>query len=144
MHMILLCIACAYVVEIILTTWWRHQIETLFALLTICAGNSPPVNSLHKGQWRGALMFSLICVWINGWVNNGEAVDLRRYRAHCDVTVTNMHNMVPYITPTKTTKYRVCIYWDVTYTFNVIFLVLTSLSQSGPWYWIHLHIPWHC
>ena len=46
-----------------------------------------PVNSPHKGRWRGALMFSLICVWINGWVNNGEAGDLRRYRAHYDVTV---------------------------------------------------------
>ena len=45
-----------------------------------------PVNSLHKGQWRGALMFSLICVWINGWVNNREAGDLRRYLAHYDVT----------------------------------------------------------
>ena len=41
-----------------------------------------PANSPHKGQWRGALMFSLICVWINGWVNNREAGDLRRYRAH--------------------------------------------------------------
>ena len=46
-----------------------------------------PVNSPHKGQWRGALMFSLICVWINDWVNNGEAGDLRRYRAHYDVIV---------------------------------------------------------
>ena len=46
-----------------------------------------PVNSPHKGHWRGALMFSLICVWINGWLNNREAGDLRRYRAHCDVTV---------------------------------------------------------
>ena len=46
-----------------------------------------PVNSPHKGQWRGALMFSLICVWINGWVNNREAGDLRRYRAHYDLTV---------------------------------------------------------
>ena len=46
-----------------------------------------PVNSSHKGQWRGALMFSLICVWINGWVNNRGAGDLRRYRAHYDVTV---------------------------------------------------------
>ena len=46
-----------------------------------------PVHSPHKGHWRGALMFSLICVWINGWVNNGEAGDLRRYRAHYDVTV---------------------------------------------------------
>ena len=45
------------------------------------------VNSPHKGQWHGALMFSLICVWINGWVNNREADDLRRYRAHYDVTV---------------------------------------------------------
>ena len=32
-------------------------------------------------------MFSLICVWINGWVNNREAGDLRRYHAHRDVTV---------------------------------------------------------
>ena len=43
-----------------------------------------PVNSPHKGQWRGTLMFSVICVWINGWVNNG---DLRHYLAHYDVIV---------------------------------------------------------
>ena len=31
--------------------------------------------------------------WINGWVNNREAGDLRRYRAHYDVSVmwTNVH-----------------------------------------------------
>ena len=46
-----------------------------------------PVNSPHKGQWRRALMFSLICDWINGWVNTREAGDLRRHRAHYDVTV---------------------------------------------------------
>ena len=46
-----------------------------------------PVNSPHKGQWRGALMFSLICVWINVWVNNREAGDLIRHRAHYDVIV---------------------------------------------------------
>ena len=62
--------------------------ETFSALLAICAGNSPvPVNSPHKGQWRRALMLSLICVWINGWVNNREAGDLRRHRAHYDVIV---------------------------------------------------------
>ena len=43
-----------------------------------------PVNSPHKGQWRGALMFSLICSHAIGWVNNREAGDLRRYRAHND------------------------------------------------------------
>ena len=76
-----------------ITSWWRHQMKTFSALLAICAGNSPvPVNSPHKGKWRGALMFSLICVWINGWVNNREAGDLRCYRAHYDVTV--MHPIV--------------------------------------------------
>ena len=44
-------------------------------------------RSPHKVQWRAALMFSLICAWINGWVNNHEAGDLRHHRAHYDVTV---------------------------------------------------------
>ena len=46
-----------------------------------------PVNSPHKGQWRGALLFSLIWVWTHSWVNNRDAGDLRRYRAHSDVRV---------------------------------------------------------
>ena len=52
-----------------------------------------PVNSPHKGQWREALMFPLICVWISGWVNNGEAGDLMRHRAHYDVTVMTLRNI---------------------------------------------------
>ena len=44
-------------------------------------------HSPHKCQWRGALMFSLICAWINGWVNNREIADLRRHRAHYDAIV---------------------------------------------------------
>ena len=55
-----------------------------------------PVNSQHKGQWRGALMFSLICVWINGWVNKREVGDLRRRRAHYDVIVMMQLQMVQY------------------------------------------------
>ena len=47
-----------------------------------------PVNCPHKGQWRGALMFSLICAELNGWVNTREA-DLRRDRTHYDVIVMN-------------------------------------------------------
>ena len=46
-----------------------------------------PVNSPHKGQWRGALIFSLISVWINGWVNKREAGDLTRHRGHYDVNI---------------------------------------------------------
>ena len=68
---------------------------SIFCVTGHLCGNSPvPVNSPPKGQWRGALMFSLICVWINDWVNKGEAGDLRRYHAHCDVTVMrNNENM---------------------------------------------------
>ena len=46
-----------------------------------------PVNFPHKGQWCGALMFSLIYAWINDWVNNREAGDLRRQHGHYDVIV---------------------------------------------------------
>ena len=56
-----------------------------------------PVNSPHKGQWRGALMFSLICVGLNGWINNGDAGDSRRYRAHYDVTVMGCGFDIRYI-----------------------------------------------
>ena len=65
-----------------------EPVETFSALLALCAGYSPvPVNSPHKGQWRGALMFSLIYAWINDWVNNREAGDLRHQRGHYDVIV---------------------------------------------------------
>ena len=50
------------------------------------------VNSPQKGQWCGALMFSLICAWINGRVNNREAGDLRCHRSHYDVTVMPKHH----------------------------------------------------
>ena len=50
-----------------------------------------PVNSPHKGQWRGSLMFSLICARINGWINSGAAGDLRRHCAHFDVIVMPIH-----------------------------------------------------
>ena len=56
-----------------------------------------PVNFPHKGQWRGALMFSLICARKNGWVNNREAGDLRRYRVHYGVIVMKTINHCQYI-----------------------------------------------
>ena len=75
---------------VVATPWWRHQMETFPALLALCVGNSPVTGRwipLTKGQWRGALMFSLIFAWTNGWVNNWDAGDLRSNRAHYDVTV---------------------------------------------------------
>ena len=67
-------------------TWWRHQMETFSALLAIC-----------KGQWRGALMFSLTCACMDGWVNNRHAGDLRRHRVHYDVTVMNCRSISRYM-----------------------------------------------
>ena len=46
-----------------------------------------PVDSPYKGQWRAALMFSLIFAWTNGSANNLDAGDLRCHRAHYDAIV---------------------------------------------------------
>ena len=76
---------------------WRIVMMTssngiFFALLALCVGNSPvSVNSPHKGQWRGALMFSFICAWIKVWVNNRLAGDLRRHHDHYYIV---MHGQV--------------------------------------------------
>ena len=58
--------------------------ETFSALLAF-----RPVNSPLKGQWRGALMFSLICAWTNSFVNSRDAGDLIRHRAHYGAIVLN-------------------------------------------------------
>ena len=82
-------------VETGISPWWRHQIQNFPRCW-------PFVRGIHqfrwipctKGQWRGALMFSLICAWINDWVNNREAGDLRRHRGHYDVNVMQMPNSI--------------------------------------------------
>ena len=62
--------------------------ETFSALLAICEGNSPITGEFpaQRPVTRG-FNVSLICAWTNGWVNNRDAGDLRRHRAHYDVTV---------------------------------------------------------
>ena len=78
-------------------------------------GNSPvPVKSPHKCQWRGALMFSLIYAWINDWVNNREAGDLRRHRGHYDVTVMIVWHVTWYNTDCgKCTSGNSVIKWKI-------------------------------
>ena len=81
----------------------KSSIGNIFRVTEHLCGEftGPPVNSPHKGQWRGALMFSLICVWINGWVNNREAGDLRRYCAHYDVIVMFYEWLPAYLQETR-------------------------------------------
>ena len=82
--------------------WWRHQMETFSALLAICAGNSPvPGEFPTQRPVTRSFDVSLVCVWINGWVNNGEAGDLRCYRAHYDVTVMLSYSVSPLLIQTK-------------------------------------------
>ena len=95
--------------------------------------------SPHKGQWHGALMFSLICVWINGWVNNREAGNLRRYRAIYDVTV-----MVAFIygcgrSHTSTT--RTARLKKHAHISRFVGNVHTYPQQNKPWY-SRVHISW--
>ena len=76
-------------------SWCRHQMKTFPGYWPLVGGiHRYPVNSTHKGQWRGALMFSLIYGWTNGWVNTRGASDLRRHRAHYNIIVMMFRHIV--------------------------------------------------
>ena len=66
--------------------------ETFSALLAICAGNSP-VPGEFPTQRPVTRSFDVYFDLRpdNGWVNNREAGDLRRYRTHYDVIVMYLH-----------------------------------------------------
>ena len=86
-----------------------------------------PVNSPHKGQWRGALIFSLICAWTNDWVNNSEAGNLRRHRAHYDVTVM--------VQPELTIKTMAVIFYSSQLTSYLFYLMsITITSKWARWH----------
>ena len=67
--------------------------ETVSALLALCAGNSPVGGEFpaQRPVTRTFDIFSLICAKIDGRINNGEAGDLGRYRTHYNVTVMLNH-----------------------------------------------------
>ena len=84
-----------------------------------------PVNFPHKGQWRGALMFTLICARMYDWVNTREAGDLRRYRPHYDVIVMILKRV------SKWSRFRWHYHW-----FCIEYLGFFSVYRSDRnWYW---------
>ena len=87
------------------------------------------VNSPHKGQWHQALMFSLICVWINGGVNNCEAGDLR-YRAHYDDTIMFSISLKPLKVLDFFVWYANVLFWH--------------LSSEVAWHWFFVIGCWYC
>ena len=60
--------------------WWRHDMWTLSALLAF-------VDSSYNESKTRALMFSLMLVSTNCWLNRLVAVGLRRHDAQYEVTV---------------------------------------------------------
>ena len=113
-------------------SWWCHQMETFSTLLAICVGNSPLlVNSPHKGQWRGALMFSLICVWISGWVNSREAGALRCHRAHYGAIVMITPSMIlaHWIPLKKKNQYRNKLSFDDVLWYSINSKLLWTLMM---------------
>ena len=60
--------------------------ETVSALLAFCVGNSL-VTSEFLSQRPVTRSFDVFCTWINAWVNDREAGDLRRHHAHYDIIV---------------------------------------------------------
>ena len=74
-----------------LLPWWRHQMETISALLTLCAGNSPVIGEIPAQRPVTRSFDVFFDLRLNKrWVNNRDDGDLRRHRAHYDVTV--MHS----------------------------------------------------
>ena len=100
----------------------------------LCEEFTGMANSLHKGQLHEALMFSLICVWINGYVHNCEASDLRRHRAHYDVTAIWWHLQdIPRIMHTfRVLLYLlwICIGQPSSISSGIISLVLEPMKQT--------------
>ena len=59
--------------------WSSHMMTSSNGNISALLARS--VNSPHKCQWRGALMFCWICAWTYGCANHQDACDLRRHRA---------------------------------------------------------------
>ena len=84
--------------------WWEydnsrlcHQMETFFASLVLCAGNSPVTGEFPSKRSVTRSFDVFFCAWINGWVNNRKAGDLGRLRAHYDVIVMFVLYILPLI-----------------------------------------------
>ena len=109
---------------------WRHFYQTHDDVIEWKHFPRSPVNSPHKGQWRGALMFSFIYVGTNGWVNNSKAGDLKRYRAHYDVIVMKWNDGIPNQCDSNGLKKSICVWHGNNNCLNVDWYIACQLN----WY----------
>ena len=100
-----------------------------------------PVDFPHKGRWRGAGMFSLMCAWTNGWANNLDAGDFRRHRVHHDVNVMFHRELNNYvytgsafrITVTLPSLVVMAISWTIACRTNCAEIKLLIKRRVIPW-----------
>ena len=109
-------------------SWWRNQMEAFSALLALVRGiHRSLVNSPHKGQWRGALMFSLICAFIS-------YLGMKSWDLHvCDRASTITHvDRVKKSNPWYN-KIWLCLnvtIWSSQICFSVIFIHFVMIKTS--------------
>ena len=106
-------------------SWWCNQMETYSGFLALCAGiHRSLVNSNHKGQWRRALIFSLICVWTNDWINNRDAGDLIYlnpiFFRLFDVLIFVMVSTVNFMNTTRTCPPAVIVKYFIVVNYHVV------------------------
>ena len=133
-----LCTLLAFCCALLRISWWRHQMETFSALLALCVAGEFPAQ--RPGRWSfDQLMFSLICASINGWVHNREAGDLRRHRAHYDVTVMFWYWSIKPISFTRLSQFKWTPWWKC-----VNELCKSNVNNYLKQYWLIIgKVPWH-
>ena len=106
-------------------SWWRHQMETFSALLTLCVENSPVTGEFPSQKASDAELWCFLrsAPWINGSVNNCEAGDLKRHWTHCDVIV-------------------MCYFWPFIHDIFPDY-VITPVAMNLLWSIWMMHVPTH-
>ena len=129
----------------VIIIWWVMRLEQTVPAVTMMMSSNGNIFRVtgdlceeftgprwippHKGQWRRALVFSLICVWIHGLVNNREAGDLRRYRAHYEVTVMITVVRETSIWTGEVLPYKCCLNDLCIYNGKIDMLILAILGN---------------
>ena len=91
----LACTIMTWISQMIISTWWRHQMEAFATLLAICVGNSPVTGEFPTKKPVTRSFDVFFDLRLNKRLSKQSwGGDLRRHRAHYDVTVTKFHNML--------------------------------------------------
>ena len=73
-------------------SWWCHQMETFSALLALVRKTTGHRWIPSKRPVTRSFDVTFICARTKGWANNRDTGDLKRHRAHNDVTVVKCIN----------------------------------------------------